>query len=132
MAAQMHEAGGNCAQAVAFALHDVVADKIDERALFMAMEGFGLGMGGMEGTCGALSGAVAIAGLKNSGGEPQPSTKASTYKLSRELLARFAAENQSVRCKDLKGVGTGTVLRSCSGCIDDAVRIACEVLGIEG
>ena len=31
--------------------------------------------------------------------------------------------NESVICRELKGVETGTVLRSCTGCIEDAVKI---------
>ena len=36
--------------------------------MFKLAEGFGLGMGCMDGTCGAVSGAVAIAGMCNSTG----------------------------------------------------------------
>ena len=40
----------------------------------------GLGMGGMEATCGAVSGAVMLAGFKNSCADPKnPKTKAATY-----------------------------------------------------
>ena len=127
-AAKAHAAGYNCAQAVAYALRDRVADRMDAEALFRAAEGFGLGMGGMEGTCGALSGAVLIAGLMNSGGPSAQPTKAQTYQLSREILHSFQLRNQSVRCKDLKGVESGAALRSCPGCIADAVEIACQVL----
>lgn len=127
-AAKAHAAGYNCAQAVAYALRDTVADRMDADALFRATEGFGLGMGGMEGTCGALSGAVLIAGLLKSGGPEGQPTKGQTYRLTKALLQRFQEKNRSVRCKDLKGAETGAVLRSCPGCIADAVEIACEVL----
>ena len=127
-AAKAHASGCNCAQSIAFALRDLVADKIDVDTLYRITEGFGLGMGGMEGTCGALSGAVAVIGLANSGGSGGQPTKASTYPLSRALLQKFAAQNGSVRCKDLKGVETGHVLRSCPDCISDAVAMACEIL----
>jgi len=36
--------------------------------------------------------------------------------------------NKATRCRDLKGIDTGTVLRSCPGCIEDAVEIVQEVL----
>lgn len=129
-AARMHAAGGNCAQAVAYALSDLVSDRIDEKTLFKVVEGFGLGMGGMEGTCGAVSGAVVIAGLMTSGGDPAKSTKKQTCQLSKEILRRFAEAHSSVRCKDLKGIETGKILCSCPVCIEDAVKIACEVLGV--
>ena len=128
-AAELHAAGANCAQAVALAFFDLVEDQISEQGLYKIMEGFGLGMGGMEGTCGALSGIIAIAGLQNSSGDRRNNTKQRTYQLSREIVKRFQEKNQAVRCKDLKGVETGTVLRSCPGCIDDAVEIGCAVLG---
>jgi len=44
-------------------------------------------------------------------------------------MNRFAEKNKSTCCGELKGVGTGTVLRSCQGCIEDAVEIAADVLG---
>ena len=40
------------------------------------------------------------------------------------MTEAFRTKNQSVICRELKGVDTGTVLRSCDGCIEDAVRIA--------
>ena len=33
-------------------------------------------------------------------------------------------------CKELKGVETGKVLRSCPGCIEDGVELVQEVLGL--
>jgi C_GCAxxG_C_C family probable redox protein len=103
---------------------------IDEETLFKAGEGFGLGMGAMACTCGAVSGAVMLAGLKNSGGVNQR-TKVATYKLAAKIVDEFKAKNQSVICREIKGVDTGKVLRSCSGCIEDAVKIAQEVLDLQ-
>ena len=55
-----------------------------KRRCFAAAEGFGLGMGGMEATCGAVSGAVMLAGFKNSCADPKnPKIKAATYQLTR-------------------------------------------------
>ena len=47
---------------------------------------------------------------------------------ARECIARFLEKNQSVVCRDLKGVETGNVLRACPDCISDAVEIIGEVL----
>ena len=55
-----HKKGYNCAQAVACAYCDLVG--MDEQSAFRATEAFGLGMGGMQATCGAVSGAVMLAG----------------------------------------------------------------------
>ena len=65
-AAERHERGYNCAQAVACCYSEEMG--IDEQTVFELTEGFGLGMGGMEGTCGAVSGAVAVLGRMNSTG----------------------------------------------------------------
>uniref|UniRef100_UPI004055CC17 C-GCAxxG-C-C family protein n=1 Tax=Acetatifactor sp. TaxID=1872090 RepID=UPI004055CC17 len=130
LAIHLHDKKYNCAQAVACAFAEEIG--VDMQTLFQACEGFGLGMGGMNGTCGAISGAVMLAGFKNSDGDiDNPGTKASTYQLSKAILDKFAEKNQATRCRDLKGVDTGTVLRSCPGCIEDAVEIVQEILGLE-
>ena len=63
-ALENHDKGYNCCQAVACAFCDLVG--VDEETMFKASEAFGLGMGCMNGTCGAISGAVLLAGFKNS------------------------------------------------------------------
>ena len=45
-------------------------------------------------------------------------------------MKRFEEKNGSTICRDLKGVDTGKVLRTCPGCIEDAVEIVQEVLGL--
>lgn len=125
-AQQLHRAGYNCAQCVACACADRVG--LDEDYAFRLMEGFGGGMGGFTETCGAISGGVAVLGFLNSGGTQNPHTKGSTYKLSREVVERFGEKNGSTLCKELKGLTGGPVLRSCDGCIDDAMRIMLDVL----
>lgn len=86
-------------------------------------------MGGMTETCGAISGAVAIMGFVMSDGMENPKTKGQTYKLSREIAKRFGEKKTTTVCGTLKGIGSDKgPLRSCPGCIDDAVEIACDVL----
>ena len=63
-AIENHNKGYNCGQAVACAYCDVVG--VDEETAFKMTEGLGLGMGCMEGTCGAITGAITILGFKNS------------------------------------------------------------------
>ena len=125
-ALELHKAGYNCAQCVAVACAGKV--DLDEDLAFRLMEGFGGGMGDFTQTCGAISGGVAILGMMNSGGTANPGTKASTYKLSREVTARFAEMNGATLCGDLKGLTGGPVLRSCDGCIEDATRITLDVI----
>ena len=125
--AALHDKGYNCAQAVACAYADLVG--ADKQTMFAATEGLGLGMGGMEGTCGALSGACVICGLAKSGADLEnPTTKGATYKVSRELVSRFAELSGATRCRDLKGIDTGTVLCSCPQCIENAARILEDVV----
>lgn len=126
-AIELHNKGFNCAQAVACTFAEEIG--VPEEVLFSACEGFGLGMGGMEATCGAVSGAVMVAGFQNSCGDPKnPNTKAATYKLTRTITKEFHEKNGTITCKELKGVETGKVIRSCPDCIRDAVEIAERVL----
>ena len=126
LANEYHDRGYSCAQAVACAYCDLVGVSEDE--IFRMTEGYGLGMGCMEGICGAVSGAAALAGMKNSLGCENPTSKKATYQLSGEILKRFREKNGSVICRELKGVDTGKPLRSCSDCIRDAAELAEEVL----
>jgi C_GCAxxG_C_C family probable redox protein len=122
-----HDKGYNCAQAVACAYSDLV--DVDEKVLFRMTEGFGAGMGNFQNTCGAVAGAIVLAGLKNSGGNLEgPKTKGSTYQISRRILKEFEQKNGSAVCKDLKGLETKKILRTCSGCINDAVEIIGQIL----
>ena len=68
-------------------------------------------------------------GLRDERRHGNPKTKGQTYKLSREIAKRFGEKNTTTVCGTLKGIGSDKgPLRSCPGCIDDAVEIACDVL----
>lgn len=126
-AIELHDKKFNCCQAVACTFAKNLG--IDEQILFRAGEGFGLGMGCMDGTCGVLSGAIMLAGLKNSDGNlDTPATKADTYQLSKEMLKRFSAKTGGTVCRELKGVDTGRMLCSCPDCIRAGVEVVEEVL----
>lgn len=126
-AIELHDKRFNCCQAVACAFAKEIG--MDEATLFKIGEGFGLGMGCMDGTCGALSGAIMLAGLKNSDGNlDAPATKADTYKISKEMLNSFREKCGSTICRELKGVDTGKLLCTCPDCITNAVEVVEEVL----
>ncbi len=128
-AIELHDRRFNCCQAVACAFAKEAG--MDEVTMFRACEGFGLGMGGMDATCGALSGAVMLAGIINSDGNvDSPATKACTYALSREVVNRFKEKTGSTVCRELKGVDTGRMLCSCPDCIRCGVEVVQEVLGL--
>lgn len=122
------ELGYNCAQAVACALAPEIG--ADAEACYVLSEGFGGGMGGHTETCGAISGGVMALGQVSSGGTAlSGTTKKRTYELTRELVDRFGAKNGSTICCELKGAGCEHgPLRSCPGCIEDAVKITTEII----
>ena len=129
-ALENHGKGYNCCQAVACAYADLAG--VDENLIFAAGEGFGAGMGGMQCTCGAVSGACMGAGLlKSSRNTEEPVTKGGTYRITKEIAQAFKEKNGSVICKDLKGIETKKVLRSCDGCIEDAAKILEQVMGLQ-
>lgn len=126
-AKENHRSGYNCSQAVACAYCDLVG--VEEPLMHQMMEGFGLGMGCMEGTCGALSGAAIVASMKITGTLSDGSNqRAAVYKATRTMAQRFKVKNQSVICKELKGIETGKVLRDCRGCVEDAAALLEEVV----
>ena len=122
-----HTRGYNCAQIVLCSYAEELG--IDEETLFRISEGFGAGMGGMMQTCGAVTAMFMALGLAHSSGNLQVcDTKPQTMKKVRELAAEFEQKNGSIVCRELKGIDTGKVLRSCDGCIEDGIRILGEYL----
>jgi C_GCAxxG_C_C family probable redox protein len=104
----------NCAQAVIATYADVVG--ITEQQAMNLGNAFGSGMGNMEGTCGALTGAAIIVGLATG-------DKLRSRKVMTKIMTQFQERNGATQCKLLKGVGTGQVLRSCEGCVADASEL---------
>ncbi len=118
--------GMNCAQSVALAFSDMV--DMDEAQIAALTQTFGVGIGAtMEGTCGAIVGANIMLGLID-----QDDTRPNNMKKAKELLLRFKEQNKSVTCRDLKGIGTGVVLRECNDCVADAALFLEEILAAEG
>ncbi len=121
-----HNKGYNCAQAVACSYCDLFG--MDEKTAFRAMEAFGAGMGGMDATCGALSGAVFLAGLKYSDGKLEGShSKGRCYQCSREMTERFHKKCGSLVCRELRGFDGGPGY-PCEGCIRAAAEIVEDLL----
>lgn len=118
-AMELHKKGFNCAQAVAMPFADEFG--LDPALVSRAMEGFGAGMGSRDQACGALSGVIFLAGLKNSDGNlDKPSSKQSTYKISADACEKFKNECGSTVCKDIKSINR----RSCNECIKLGICIA--------
>ena len=113
------KAGCNCAQAVVLSYADKLP--LEEETLKKLAAGYGGGMGYMEGTCGALVGAVMAAGMLTDG--------QGTGRYAREILLGFRERCGATICKDLKGVETGKVLCPCTECVRNAVLAAGAALG---
>ena len=96
--------GYSCAQAV----FSTYAEKLgmDRQTAIKVSAGFGGGMGRMAGTCGALTGAFMVLGLKYGG--PDSKSKDKTYELVRELADRFRARHGSLECRELLGCDLST------------------------
>jgi C_GCAxxG_C_C family probable redox protein len=127
LAISMHDRRFNCAQSVACAFSDAV--DVNEKTLFRVCEGFGRGMGSMDGTCGALTGAIVLAGLISSDGDTdEPKTKEATYDLVSAMSERFKEKTGARICRDLKGADTGKPICSCPDCIRAGVEVVEEFL----
>ena len=78
-------------------------------------------MGTMEGTCGALVGAIMVSSLLAANGEAMNN--------SRAIMSRFKELcGGATICRDLKGADTGKVLCSCENCVRNAVLAAEEAV----
>ena len=109
----------NCAQAVACVFAEEAG--LSEETLRKLGACFGLGMGTMEATCGALCGAQLIQGMTKFQGKNLRNDAAELYKA-------FTEKCGGSICRELKGVGTGKVLCSCDDCVRNAVAILEERL----
>ena len=119
-AVQLKHTSCNCCQAVLCAFADEVG--MTEEELKKIGAAFGVGMGCLESTCGALIGAQMLMGMKKYQDRPMLRDAAS-------VLHQFETMCNATICKDLKGRDTGVVLCECDDCVRNAVAIAEEVLG---
>lgn len=120
-AKKLHEQGFNCAQAVGMPFAEELG--MPKELAAKALEGFGAGMGSREQACGALSGAIFVAGLNNAAGKDS-STKQQTYALAKVLGEAFEAQCGAIPCKTIKAKAKTT----CTECIECGVRLACKLL----
>jgi C_GCAxxG_C_C family probable redox protein len=64
---------------------------------------------GMGETCGAVTGAFMVIGLKHGKTKADnDAAKETTYELVKELTSRFSARNGSIKCKELLGCDLST------------------------
>ena len=126
--------GFNCAQAVITAFADKLG--LDKETTLKFSSGFGAGMGGMQKTCGAVTGAIMVIGCLY--GKYQPGNndkKIKAYKMIKNFSKDFISLNGSTNCLKLIECDLGTeegqkkakdnnVFKvKCAEYVKDAVRI---------
>lgn len=128
------DSGFNCAQAVCSAFAPALG--LDERLALKVAQAFGGGIAHRGETCGALSGAIIVLGLKY--GKVEASDDAArdqTYAKVGQLFDGFAARHGSCLCRDLTGYNlsdpeqylaakeAAVFKRACPGYVRDAAEI---------
>ena len=111
----------NCTQSVLKVFEDKI--NISPEELTKLAAGFAAGMGCMESTCGALIGAVMVAGMVTDG--------KGTPRFSKEIVNKFNEKCGATICKELKGLETGKVLCECPECVRNAVISLGETISVE-
>jgi len=102
-AARLFNSGFNCSQSILAAFCEKFG--MDRETALKLACGFGGGMGRLQETCGAVTGAFMLLGLKYGGcTEDGGAAKEKTYSEVREFAARFAERNGSIKCRELVGV----------------------------
>jgi C_GCAxxG_C_C family probable redox protein len=93
-------AGLNCSQAVVAAWSEKLG--FDKEMALGISAGFGGGMGRLQETCGAVTGAFMVIGIYNSHKYPDNAErKEKSYAMVQEFNARFIEKHKSNKCKDL-------------------------------
>lgn len=130
LALQAFSSGFNCAQSVVKAYANAFG--FDENQALALSSGFGGGMGGMQGTCGVVTGAYMVLGMFCAGKyTDNQERKACSGELIREFHYQFVARNKTDECSELlnqdRSVKAGEPaklhLSVCDSFIVDAVEI---------
>ena len=94
------EKGFNCSQSVCSAYAEQFG--LDRQTALKVAAGFGGGMGRLAGTCGVVTGAFMIIGLKYGTVDAKDKeAKEKTYERVREFAKRFTDRHGSILCKEL-------------------------------
>jgi len=131
--------GYNCTQAVIYVFSAEMG--LDPSVAIKIAAPFGGGMGKTGSTCGAVSGALMVIGLKygsNQVGDKK--TQAKTSELSEKFIEKFKKRNGTIICKDLIGIdpksrGIREIMIMNSKCpkfVRDAVEILEEIIRENG
>lgn len=139
LAVSLFQKGFSCSQAVLAAYADCFG--LDREVALRIAAGFGGGMGRMAGTCGAVTGAFMIIGLKYGSTETKDrQAKEKTHEAVREFAKRFISRNDSLVCKELLQCDISTPdgfqlakekklsATVCSKLVRDAAQIVAEMI----
>ena len=131
--------GMNCAQAVLAAFSDDL--NFDNLLAMQISSGFGGGMGRLQGTCGAVTGAFMVLGIYTSGKYSDIDERKDLLNVYiQELNARFTAIHSTSNCAKLLGIDLKTPegrqtmqdqnlsQRICCKCISDSVDILADII----
>ncbi|MFN3412260.1 MAG: C-GCAxxG-C-C family protein [Exilispira sp.] len=92
--------GFNCAQSVLIAFNDII--KLDENILLKVASSFGGGMGKMQLTCGAITGAYMVLGfIFGKDKEEDKKSLEKNYFLVRKFTEQFIKHFNTENCKNL-------------------------------
>ena len=130
--------GFNCAQSVIAQFAEEL--HLDKELALKLSTGFGGGMGRLQNTCGAVTGAFMVLGLKygkSKDGEDEKRDK--TFALVRDFSQHFTNKHGSINCKEIVGCDLNTeegrayfkendLMSKCTECVKDAVDILEEML----
>ena len=107
LASDKLDAGYSCSQAVFAAYAETLG--LDQNQALKIASGLGGGMGRMALTCGAVTGAFLVIGLKHgSASVDDKEAKAKVYRLVREFTKAFIALNGAIGCRELLGYDIST------------------------
>ena len=98
--------GYSCSQAIVAAYGPTAG--LDRETALKIASGFGGGMGRLAETCGAVTGAFMVLGLKFGSPASDREAKEIVYTRVREFAERFKARHGSLLCRDLLGCDLNT------------------------
>ena len=140
IAIQSFRSGMNCAQSVVTAYADLL--KFDPDLAAGLSCGFGGGMGRLQQTCGALTGAFMVLGIHNSRlFSDRVELKNRTYTQVREINEKFAQSQGATDCRSLLGCDlqtdegmqyhkdTNQSKTICEKCIAASIELLDEIVG---
>jgi C_GCAxxG_C_C family probable redox protein len=99
--------GFSCSQAILSSFSEGLG--LDRTTALRISSAFGGGIAGRGLTCGAVTGALMVIGLRHGRIRAEDTaSKEKTYELSREFIRRFTERHGSTVCRDLLGVDIST------------------------